>query len=91
MQFAMALSILAPNNLPTKGHAIASNRSANSNHSIWVSVKSRTANVTTNQLDYIKRISIQVLARDKNAWPFLKPVDYQKLNLRYVLPHLSYT
>lgn len=46
-----------------------------------VGVKSRVVKVNTNQLEYIKRNVIAVLAKDKLAWPFLKPVDHQKLNL----------
>ncbi|VDM31136.1 unnamed protein product [Hydatigera taeniaeformis] len=44
-------------------------------------VKSRVAKVNTNQLEYIKRNVIAVIAKDKLAWPFLKPVDHHKLNL----------
>ncbi|VDD79641.1 unnamed protein product [Mesocestoides corti] len=46
-----------------------------------IGVKSRAAKVNTNQLDFIKRHVISVIAKDKLAWPFLKPVDHQKLNL----------
>ena len=44
------------------------------------SAKSRPK-VTTNQLEYIKKNVIPVLMKDKLAWPFLKPVDHQKLKL----------
>ncbi|KAH9284070.1 Bromodomain-containing protein 2 [Echinococcus granulosus] len=44
-------------------------------------VKSRVAKVNTNQLEFIKRNVIAVIAKDKLAWPFLKPVDHHKLNL----------
>ncbi|VDN10338.1 unnamed protein product [Dibothriocephalus latus] len=44
-------------------------------------VKARPTKIMTNQLEYIKKHVVTALQKDQLVWPFLKPVDHQKLNL----------
>ncbi|KAL3317601.1 hypothetical protein Ciccas_003746 [Cichlidogyrus casuarinus] len=43
--------------------------------------RSRPAKRNTNQLEFIKKTIVPKLAKEKNCWPFLRPVDHVKLML----------